>query len=97
MFTRIFLTIDNTKKATIGEISIMPIGGINFLNGAKKNSLNAFIDLKGSLYQLIFGTHVNNIDINNIKKIKSNILAIATVKPIFTPILIILQEYLQRF
>jgi hypothetical protein len=30
----------NTKKAAIGEKSIMPTGGIIFLNGSKKISVN---------------------------------------------------------
>lgn len=55
MLIKRFPTICITIKATIGEKSKPPIGGISFLKGAKKNSLNALIDLKGSLFQLIFG------------------------------------------
>ena len=35
----------------------MPIGGMIFLKGARKNSENVFKDLKGSLYHLT-GSHV---------------------------------------
>ena len=81
---KIFLNKDRQKNATIGEISIMPIGGIKRLNGARKISLKLLKVLNGSLYQLMLGNHESKIVINNSKNIKSNILATATVSPIFT-------------
>lgn len=80
--TSTFLKIDNKKNATIGEISIMPIGGINFLNGPRKISLKALNERKGSRCHLIFGNQDSKIVINKTKNIKSNILATAIVKPI---------------
>lgn len=67
----------------IGEMSIIPRGGINFLKGARNSSLKLLKDLNGSLYQFMFGTQVKRIDIVNNKNIKSNILATAPDKPIF--------------
>ncbi len=81
---KIFLNKDKQKNATIGEISIIPIGGIRRLNGARKISLKLLKVLNGSLYQLMFGNQDNKIVMNNSKNIKSNILATAIVKPIFT-------------
>lgn len=80
--TSTFLKIESKKKATIGEISIMPIGGINLLNGPRKISLNALNERNGSLCHLTFGNQDNKIVINKTKNIKSNILAIAIDKPI---------------
>ena len=77
-----FLKIERQKKATIGEMSIIPIGGMSFLKGERNISENAFIDLKGSLYQFIFGNQLNKIVTNKTKKIKSNILATAIAMPI---------------
>lgn len=77
-----FLNIPRQKNATIGDISIIPTGGINLLKGPRKISLKFLRLLKGSLYQLIFGNHDNRIVINKSRNIKSNILATAIVIPI---------------
>ena len=79
----IFLNIPRQNRATIGEISSIPSGGINFLKGVKNISLKILNDLKGSLCQFMFGTQVKRIDIVRSKNIKSNILATAADKPIF--------------
>ncbi len=68
-----FCTIESTINAKIGEISIIPIGGITFLNGSKIKSVNFLIEYQGSLYQLKFGNHDKStlINIINIIKLKS--------------------------
>ncbi len=80
-FTRTFLKIESKKNATIGDKSSMPTGGISFRKGARKISLKARSERKGSKCHLTFGNHDNKIVINNTKNIKSNILATATAKP----------------
>ena len=62
-----FLKTPRQIKATIGEISIMPIGGISALKGAKKMSLNFLKVLNGSLYHFMFGIQVKRIEINKSK------------------------------
>lgn len=84
---KIFLSKDKQKNATIGEISIMPIGGIRRLKGARNISLKLLSALNGSFCQFIFGNQVNKIVMNKSKNIKSNILATAIVKPISTTLL----------
>lgn len=62
-----------TKNATIGEMSIIPIGGIIRLKGSKKISVNFLKERNGSLNQLIFGNQLNKtlMSISNIIKLKS--------------------------
>lgn len=78
-----YLKADKQKNATIGEISIIPIGGIILLKGAKNISLKFLKKRNGSLFQLIVGIHDKRINTNNNKNIKSNIPATAAVIPIF--------------
>lgn len=84
---KILLSKDKQKNATIGEISIIPIGGIKRLKGARNISLKLLSVLNGSFCQFIFGNQVNKIVMNKSKNIKSNILATAIVKPISTTLL----------
>ena len=58
---------DKQIKATIGEISIIPIGGISFLKGARNISLNALRLLKGSLCHLMFGNQDKSMVINKVR------------------------------
>ena len=87
----IYSNKESAKKATIGEISSIPTGGISFLNGAKNISLKALNDLKGSLDQSILGIQVNKMLINKSKNIKSNI------RPIAIEIIIILSTNEQHY
>ncbi len=63
----------NTRNAAMGEKSIIPTGGIIFLKGRKKISVNFLKDTKGSLNQSILGNQLNKtlISINNIIKLKN--------------------------
>lgn len=81
----IALKICKQIKATIADISSIPTGGINFLNGEKKISAKDFKPENGWLYHLIFGNQVNKQYIIKSKNIKSKILATAILIPIFTP------------
>ena len=54
----IFSRTPKIIKANIGERSIPYIGGTIFLHGAKKKLLKSAKNLKGCLYQSIFGSQV---------------------------------------
>ena len=62
-----FLKIPRQMKAMIGEISIIPMGGMSALKGAKKISLNLLKLLNGSLYHFMFGIQLKRIEINKSK------------------------------
>ena len=79
-----FLKTDRQMKAAIGDKSSIPIGGIIFLKGAKKNSLKDFIARNGSVCQFMLGNQVNKMVTKRTKVTKSNILATPAAIPIFT-------------
>ena len=70
------LIISNTKKQIIGEISIKPpIGGIIFLNGAKKKSANFLMPKKGCIPQFTLGIQLNKMNSKSTIYIKLKICA----------------------